>query len=361
MAEVLANVIGAKGDPKRDQFLSFLKDHGILATTIGVGAGAIAAYAAHEYSGFGLLGCGLIGATGAVLGVLGASLAYMDRPDFIREHPWIAGISYVAVAGPLTIVLTSETGGLINMPTAMMIGTVAGLAVVAMESAAYNMLYEWWNGKKRWFEENIEDPVVNVTDTSGAVVNPWIQGNTTDISLELKNIFNGELDDIKSKQDVQFWINNSPSKEVRDAAAKVLSLWDAFFAQGPNNRSEKLDYEFRKAVNVLRYAVRNPSTDDADADARFTYVDHNDVPIVQEDVKKGDIEKAAADAEKAAQGVEYDAEEEFEGDKGNGITAPTAADLAETERIKQEMLDRAKAGPGGNGWSSNGGPGFKRY
>jgi len=41
--------------------------------------------------------------------------------------------------------------------------------------------------------------------------------------------------------------------------------------------------------------------------------------------------------------------------------SPTAEDLAETERVKQEFLDRAKAGPGGAGWSANGGPGFKRY
>jgi len=363
MAETLACVFGPKGDPKHDQFLSFLRDHGILATSVSLAAGAAAGYAAYEYGGFGLAGCAIIGAGGALVGLLGASLAYVERPDFVRYHPWIAGISYVAVAAPFTVFLTSETAGLINVPTAMMIGSVAGLSVVAMECAVYDWFMGWWSPKKKLLDK-IEDDAHAV----GTGVGVFVSGDAEDIALATKSaLFTGELDSIKTKQDVAWWIKNSTSSSVRKAAQKVYDLWDGYINQPPNGRNQDIDAKFRAAIGALRYAIQHPSTDDPDADSRFTYVDPSDPPIVQEDEKAQNRyteegkKKAEEDYKKSTEGVTYDAEEEFEGDKGNGITAPTPDDLAETERIKQEMLDRAKQGPGGAGWSSNGGPGFRRY
>jgi len=148
MAETLAKglsvVYGVDGNDKTktDQFTSFAREHYALATGTMLASGAAGVYVAREYGEFGWPVAAGIGLASAAVGLLGASLAYMDRPLFLKYHPWIAGISFVAVAGPMTFFLTSETAGLLNFPTALMLGSVAGLAFVAMESALYNYVMD---------------------------------------------------------------------------------------------------------------------------------------------------------------------------------------------------------------------------
>jgi len=254
MAETLANVFGPKGDPKHDQFLSFLKEHQILAASVGAAAGAAAGYAAYEYGGFGWLGCGAIAGAGAVVGLLGASLAYVERPDFIRYHPWIAGISYVVVAGTMTVFLTSETAGLVNVPTAMMIGSIGGLAVVAMESALYDWfigLFPSWGKVASVLGDN---PVTKTTVAAGTAF-----GTTVDKGLQWLGLQDEYIDlDVVRKK------GTPEEKALADQISRIMST-------DPVHSSE------RTAVLIQQLKELLGHDDDPDADATFT--DNNNNPV----------------------------------------------------------------------------------
>jgi len=255
MAETLAKALSvvygtdASNDIKTAQFTSFAREHYALATGTMVASGALGVYVAREYGEFGWPAAAGVGVASAAVGLLGASLAYMDRPMFLKYHPWIAGISFFATAGVTTMFLTTETAGLVNVPTAAVIGSVAGFALVAMESALYNWWFDLIPRAAAWLANRT---IVKGAAKAGTTVGTWIEKGAQTLGLEEKPI---DLDALIK--------NGTPEEKALAQDIKNLMFqW--------NGTSEDRDKLIKAKMARLLELVNGDEHDaDADADATF--------------------------------------------------------------------------------------------
>lgn len=262
MAETLAKALSvvygtdASNDIKTVQFTSFAREHYALATGTMVASGALGVYVAREYGEFGWPAAAGVGVASAAVGLLGASLAYMDRPMFLKYHPWIAGISFFATAGVTTMFLTTETAGLVNVPTAAVIGSVAGFALVAMESALYNWWFDLIPGAAAWLANRT---IVKGAAEAGTTVGTWIEKGAQALGLEEKPI------------DLDALIKNGTPEE-KALAQEIKNLMFQW-----NGTSEDRD-KLIKAKMARLLELVNGDEHDADADADATFIDNNGNP-----------------------------------------------------------------------------------
>jgi hypothetical protein len=251
LAKGLSVVYGVDGDDvKTDQFTSFVRDHYALATGTMLASGAAGAYIAREYAGFGWPAAAGIGVASAAVGLLGASLAYMDRPILLKYHPWIAGVSFFGTMGATTVFLTSETAGLINVPTAAVIGTVAGLAVVMIESAAYNYWFNLIPGAAAWLAgTSVVKGAGAVGETIGNSINDVLQTvGLQDPPIDLDAI-------IKSGTEEQ----KALAQQIKD----LMFHWNG----SSKDRDALIEAKMGRLKELLGHGPEGP---DPDADAHFT-------------------------------------------------------------------------------------------
>lgn len=125
---------------KLETFGTFLTAHPVLAAGAGLGAGALGAYAAHAGAGLDAQTSLLVGAASGLLGVVGASYAYLDRPALVQYHPYVATFVFLGATAAGTAILAGESGGLINLPTATVLGSIGGVFVVGVACWVYDWL-----------------------------------------------------------------------------------------------------------------------------------------------------------------------------------------------------------------------------
>lgn len=266
LAKGLSVVYGVDGNDKTktDQFTSFAREHYALATGTMLASGALGVYVAREYAEFEWPVAAGIGLASAAVGLLGASLAYMDRPLFLKYHPWIAGISFVAVAGPMTFFLTAETAGLLNFPTALMLGSVAGLAFVAMESALYNYIMDLIPSFDGFITGVANSKPIKELDKIGEAIGNAVNTTVQDLGLQDKPDL--DLDAIlKSGTDEQ----KAVAKEMRQLLLRIVVMGD---------RDPDVLKRYAAVQAQLMWLVYGSDVVHPDPDADATFIDNNGNP-----------------------------------------------------------------------------------
>jgi len=133
----------ADSEAQKARFSDYVRQHPVLAAGSAIAAGGLAAYLA-ESNGLSLPVAAGIGVAGATSAVLLSSLAYLERPAYVQDHPYIAGFQFVGVTGVSAFFIEELTGGLVEIPIAVLLGSLFGVGAVALTAAGYDWFKSWF-------------------------------------------------------------------------------------------------------------------------------------------------------------------------------------------------------------------------
>jgi len=302
----------ADSEAQKARFSDFVTQHPVLAAGSAIAAGGLAAYVA-ESNGLSLPVAAGIGVAGATSAVLLSSLAYLERPAYVQDHPYIAGFQFVGVTGVSAFFIHDLTGGLIEVPLAALLGAPFGIGAIAITAAGYDWLKGIANALTKPLDE-VKKTVNQVTTELGSeagraeVSNALTDMEGANAGSLILNVINygpttvakdaakswGVLwdDSIKDADDIAFWTRNGNATQ-RAVAVRCLAAYQRVVdSQG---RDDAANHELQARLDELRLVITKPDTTFEDADARFTTnMDNPPAPIEQQNPGK-DYDEIIAD------------------------------------------------------------------
>jgi hypothetical protein len=321
-------------EKERAAFSDFVREHPFVAGGTAVISGGLSAYIAED-NGLSIPVAAGIGVAGAAAGVLLSSLLYLERPAYVKDHPYIAGFQFIGVTGVTAFFISELTGGLISIPVALLLGAPAGIGAVALTSVGY----EWLSGLLSPFKNAAEigkDIVAGAGATLESIPDgPRVIGEA---------IASGEIardieDDVKSAFDISGSKINVDQVKKNGTLEERL-LCDQIIALMAKQLVGRLSNDERTRLAQMMLALRKMLDDNhqdnwgrslaSNDDADFTTNAANPPPPTDDE------------------GTYYDAEEEeIRNDEIYQKEHPEAAEYSEIQRQQdvQDAMDRAKAGP----------------
>jgi hypothetical protein len=328
----------ADSEAQTARFSDFIRQHPVLAAGSAIAGGGIAAYLA-ESNGLDVPYAAGIGVAGAAAGVLLSSLAYLERPAYVRDHPMIAGFQFLGVTGLSAFFIHDLSGGVIEVPLAVLLGAPLGIGAVAITAQGYDWIQGWLGA--------LSTPI-NAVKEAAAIVGTGTSA-TIDALPDAPEVLAQAVTSGEIKQDLQdsvletvFGVAGSKIQldQVRvNGTAAERALCDKIIALLAKQTFSRLSNEETQQLAFSMAALRKMLDDNnqdnwgrpmvSTADARFTT--NHDNPVAQQE---RDYDQIIADERALTNTYNEQHKEEVDAfvEEVHDLTA-------------EEVMARAKAGP----------------